>query len=130
MRSIVTQGLGVLALVAIGGGGYAWQYMRPASDIVPVLVPPPPMMPLAPTAAPQIPFPVVAPRPVQPVMPAYQPAPIRTVSYFMAHPGDRKAKLAACRENPGLSQGDPECPNAARAKQHVDFSAVINSIPN
>lgn len=56
--------------------------------------------------------------------PAPIPVPaIRTVSWFTAHAAERGAKVAACRDNPGVGQNDPECRNAETAGMNVGFNS-------
>jgi hypothetical protein len=51
------------------------------------------------------------------------PAPaIRTASWFEAHDTDRKAKMVACHDNPGVARlGDPECDNAFNARDNIAY---------
>jgi hypothetical protein len=49
------------------------------------------------------------------------PAPVRTVAWFKAHRAEMKAKYAACMNDPGLGQFDPECQNVFAAKQSADL---------
>ena len=81
---------------------------------------------------------VVYLRPLQPAQqqqaatpppPAPVPA-IRTVSWFEAHEAERAAKMAACADNPGVGQHDPECLNAGRAAEnigHRNFQAAAKA---
>jgi hypothetical protein len=97
--------LGVLAMV-IGTGAICTVgtvYLRPA------------------TAPSSVPMPVQP----QPLVPQ----PIRTVAWFKAHLVEMKTKLAACRNNPGLGQLDPECENVYAAKQSADLDDVLASMP-
>jgi hypothetical protein len=76
-------------------------------------------------------------RPLQPpqqqaaTVPPPAPVPaIRTVSWFEGHEAERAAKMAACADNPGVGQHDPECLNAGRAAEnigHRNFQAAAKA---
>ena len=54
-------------------------------------------------------------------LPAPPPA-IRATAWFEAHDAERKAKMAACHDNPGVSRlGDPECDNAFNARDNIGY---------
>jgi hypothetical protein len=53
---------------------------------------------------------------------------VRDVPWFKSHTDDRKAKLIACNDNPGLGMHDPECVNAEDAKSKVDIEAFLSGI--
>ncbi len=40
---------------------------------------------------------------------------INTVDYYKAHPSERKAKIAECKNNPGELKKTPNCQNAVVA---------------
>jgi hypothetical protein len=91
------------ALLAIGAaGGYGSAvYMRPLQ--------PPQQQATA--------IPVPAPVPV-----------IRTRSWFRARDAERDAKLAACRDNPGVAlMGDPECANADAARTDLNYDRLLKA---
>ena len=76
----------------------------------------------------------VASGPAAPALGANQtfavPAPsVRTVSWYQAHPDQIKATLAACDNSPATAMHDPECYNAASAKEHSDIDRFIESAP-
>ena len=41
----------------------------------------------------------------------------RTVTWYLQHEPERNAMTARCEDDPGRLQGDPDCVNAAAAKQ-------------
>jgi hypothetical protein len=104
---IVSLGLACGLSVAIGAGG-AWYYARTGANS-------------AANAA------------VTPALGVNQtlvvPPPVRTVSWYQAHPDKIKAKLAACNSSPGTAMHDPECFNAASAKENSDIDHFIGSAP-
>jgi hypothetical protein len=57
------------------------------------------------------------------------PPSMRTVSWYQAHPNQIKIKLAACNDSPGTAMHDPECFNAASAKENSDIDRFIESAP-
>jgi hypothetical protein len=57
------------------------------------------------------------------------PPSVRTVSWYQAHPDQIKAKLATCNDSPGTAIHDPECFNAASAKENSDIDRFIESAP-
>ncbi len=57
------------------------------------------------------------------------PASVHTVSWYQAHPDQIKVKLAACNDSPGTAMHDPECFNAASAKENSDINRFIESAP-
>ncbi len=132
MNRFVEQ-LGILAVVGMVGGGASWIYLRPqppTSYPVPVIqnsyqppqltIPPAAVLPALPLAPPS--------RPI-PLLPTYQPAPIRDVAWFMAHPAERRAKRAACDNNPGMAGHDPECENALHAQSNASIDRFLASMP-
>ena len=66
-------------------------------------------------------------RPLQPAAPPVvteitpPPPPIRTVTWFKAHPDEITQKLAACNDNPGVAMHDPECFNASDANNKLAY---------
>jgi hypothetical protein len=44
------------------------------------------------------------------------PRPVRTVSWFKAHPAEARRKNAECDDNPGVAMHDAECINADQAR--------------
>jgi hypothetical protein len=73
-------------------------------------------------------------RPLQPAQPPQQaeitpvmprPPPIRTVTWFKAHPAEMTAKLAACGDNPGVGRHDPECLNADEASSKLSWERQL-----
>ncbi len=53
---------------------------------------------------------------------------IRTRSWFRAHEPEREAKLAACRDNPGVAlMGDPECANADAAGTDINYDRFLKA---
>ena len=48
------------------------------------------------------------------------PEPARDVAYYTDHAGERAAKLAACRADPGRLQGTANCVNAVAADGQVE----------
>ena len=71
---------------------------------------------------------VASPTPVRQEA-AAAPHPVRTVSWFQAHPSEMRQKFAACNDNPGGAMADPECENAATAKEHIDFKEFLAGAP-
>jgi hypothetical protein len=57
------------------------------------------------------------------------PHPARTVSWFEAHRAEMTQKMASCNDNPGGAMADPECENAATAKEHTDFKEFLAGAP-
>jgi hypothetical protein len=57
------------------------------------------------------------------------PLSVHTVSWYQAHPDQIKVKLAACNDSPGTAMHDPECFNAASAKENTDIDRFIESAP-
>lgn len=51
----------------------------------------------------------------------------RTVMWFVGHPAEMKAMLAACRNNPGEARRAPECDNVTQAEL-VLASAEANAV--
>jgi hypothetical protein len=56
-----------------------------------------------------------APRPIEP----------RTVTWFKAHVPELRAKLAACKDDPGRARTDAECNNAQHAQWDLSFDAFL-----
>ena len=54
---------------------------------------------------------------------------VHTVSWYQAHPDQIKIKLATCNDSPGTAMNDPECFNAASAKENSDIDRFIESAP-
>ncbi len=54
---------------------------------------------------------------------------VRTVSWFEAHRAEMTQKNATCNDNPGGAMADPECENAATAKEHIDFKEFLAGAP-
>jgi hypothetical protein len=57
------------------------------------------------------------------------PPSVHTVSWYQAHPDQIKVKLASCNDSPGTAMHDPECFNAASAKENTDIDRFIESAP-
>ena len=60
---------------------------------------------------------------------AVVPRPVRTVSWFEAHPSEMKQKYAACNDNPGGAMTDPECENALAANDHLGLAEILKGAP-
>ncbi len=71
---------------------------------------------------------VASPTPAQQSATA-MPPPVRTVSWFEAHPSEMRQKFAACNDNPGGAMADPECVNASDANDHVSLSRMLRGAP-
>jgi hypothetical protein len=56
-----------------------------------------------------------APRPTEP----------RTVTWFKTHIPELRAKLAACKDDPGRARTDAECNNAQHAQWDLSFDAFL-----
>lgn len=41
--------------------------------------------------------------------------PPKTVAYYTAHPAERDARIAVCKNDPGTLKNDPDCVNAGMA---------------
>jgi hypothetical protein len=71
---------------------------------------------------------VAFPTPVQQDAAAVPP-PVRTVSWFAAHPSEMRQKFAACNDNPGGAMTDPECENALTAREHTGLADSFPEAP-
>jgi hypothetical protein len=60
-----------------------------------------------------------------PVQTAPRPAEPRTVTWFKAHVPELRAKLAACKDDPGRARADAECNNAQHAQWDLSFDAFL-----
>jgi hypothetical protein len=73
----------------------------------------------------------IAPAPHAPNHTFIVPRPsVHTVAWYQAHPDQAKEKLATCNNSPGTAINDPECRNAATAKENNDLDNFIKSAPN
>ena len=48
---------------------------------------------------------------------------VQTVEWYKAHPSERAAVLAKCRDNPGQLAATPNCVNATRAESATTWGA-------
>ncbi len=55
---------------------------------------------------------------------------LRDVPFYLAHPDEMAAKLAACRENPGGTVLDAECLNARSASIRLATDPANKSMPS
>lgn len=60
---------------------------------------------------------------------AAAPHPVRTASWFEAHRMEMTQKYASCNDNPGGAMVDPECQNAATAKERTDLKEFLAGAP-
>jgi len=60
---------------------------------------------------------------------ASAPQAVRPVSWFTSHRIELAQKIAACSDNPGGAMADPECENAATAKEHIDVQEFLAGAP-
>jgi hypothetical protein len=54
----------------------------------------------------------------------------RTISWYMAHETERKARIAVCDNDPGHLKDDPDCINAKKADNQAgvnDFKAGVDN---
>ena len=61
---------------------------------------------------------------IVPFVPA-PPPPVRTVSWFKAHPPEMHGKIEVCRDNPGEGRNDPECLNAEEASSKLSMERQL-----
>ena len=57
------------------------------------------------------------------------PRPVHTVSWFKAHRAGLAQQIIACSDNPGVGTFDPDCENAAQAKEEIDTADFLASAP-
>ena len=51
---------------------------------------------------------------------------VRTVDWYVAHPNDASAKVAACNNDPGNASSDAECLNAFTATEKIGFDMITH----
>jgi hypothetical protein len=54
-----------------------------------------------------------------------QPPESRSVTWFKAHIPELRAKLVACKDDPGQARNDAECSNAQHAQWDLSFDAFL-----
>lgn len=57
-------------------------------------------------------------------------SPLRDVPFYLAHPDEMTAKLAACRDNPGGTMLDAECLNARSASIRLATDPANKTMPS
>ena len=55
--------------------------------------------------------------------------PVRTVSYFQAHPKEREALFKRCADDPGTLGKSPDCVNAERAEEIAGIGSFSHLPP-
>lgn len=54
---------------------------------------------------------------------------VNTVDYYLAHPDETERRLAECANNPGETENDPDCINAAAAGAQLSLGSLRDLPP-